>query len=84
MSIQPSLGFNSASFSESTDVAADHPEKLAELIEMFDEEAWKYNVYPLYDDMIARISKQLGDRFAALRRNTLDDLEMDNANWRIQ
>ena len=25
---------------------------------MFEEEAWKYNVYPLYDDMIARISKQ--------------------------
>ena len=53
-------------FSESTDIAADHPEKLAELIEMFDEEAWKYNVYPLYDDMVTRISKQqdrlFGDR----------------------
>jgi arylsulfatase A-like enzyme len=53
-------------FSESTDIAADHPEKLAELIEMFDEEAWKFNVYPLYDDMITRIGKQqdrlFGDR----------------------
>ena len=53
-------------FSESTDIAADHPEKLAELIEMFDEEAWKYNVYPLYDDMVTRIAKQqdrlFGDR----------------------
>jgi arylsulfatase len=45
-------------FSESTDLAAQHPEKLAELIEMFDEEAWKYNVYPLHDDMIARLAKQ--------------------------
>jgi arylsulfatase len=25
---------------------------------MFDEEAWKYNVYPLYDDMIKRIGAQ--------------------------
>jgi arylsulfatase len=45
-------------FSESTNIAADHPEKVAELIEMFDEEAWKYNVYPLYDDMVTRIGKQ--------------------------
>ena len=45
-------------FSESTNLAEEHPEKLAELIEIFDEEAWKYNVYPLYDDMISRIGKQ--------------------------
>jgi len=45
-------------FSESTDLADRHPEKLAELKEIFDEEAWKYNVYPLYDDMIKRISAQ--------------------------
>ena len=45
-------------FSESTDVAAQHPRKLQELIEMFDEEAWRYNVYPLYDDMIKRIMVQ--------------------------
>ncbi|MBW1860569.1 MAG: hypothetical protein JRI70_11040 [Deltaproteobacteria bacterium] len=45
-------------FSESTNLADQHPEKLAELQKMFEEEAWKYNVYPLYDDMIARISKQ--------------------------
>ena len=45
-------------FSESNDIAADDPDKLAELIEMFDEEAWKYNVYPLYDDMVTRIGKQ--------------------------
>jgi len=45
-------------FSESTNLAEQHPEKLAELIEIFDEEAWKYNVYPLYDDMIQRLGAQ--------------------------
>jgi len=45
-------------FSESTDLAAKYPEKLAELQKIFDEEAWKYNVYPLYDDMIKRLAKQ--------------------------
>jgi arylsulfatase len=45
-------------FSESTNLAKEHPEKLAELQKMFDEEAWKYNVYPLYDDMIKRIGAQ--------------------------
>ncbi len=43
-------------FSESTDLADKHPEKLAELQAIFDEEAWKYNVYPLYDDMIKRLT----------------------------
>jgi arylsulfatase len=45
-------------FSESNNVADQFPDKLAELQEMFEEDAWKYNVYPLYDDMIARISAQ--------------------------
>lgn len=45
-------------FSESQNVAKENPEKLQELIGIFDEEAWKYNVYPLYDDMIKRIAKQ--------------------------
>jgi len=45
-------------FSESTDLAEKHPEKLEELLKIFDEEAWKYNVYPLYDDMIKRLAKQ--------------------------
>ena len=45
-------------FSEYTNLADQHPEKLKELIEMFDEEAWKYNVYPLYDDMIRRMGVQ--------------------------
>ena len=33
-------------------------EALEELKKIFDEEAWKYNVYPLYDDMIKRLAKQ--------------------------
>ncbi|MDH4109704.1 MAG: sulfatase-like hydrolase/transferase [Gammaproteobacteria bacterium] len=45
-------------FSEAHNLAEEHPEKLAELIAIFDEEAWKYNVYPLYDDMIKRLAKQ--------------------------
>jgi len=45
-------------FSEAHNLATKNPEKLAELIEIFDEEAWKYNVYPLYDDMIARMGAQ--------------------------
>ena len=45
-------------FSENDNLAAENPEKLAELIEMFDEEALKYNVYPLYDDMLDRLAKQ--------------------------
>ena len=53
-------------FSESSDLAEKYPEKLAELQKIFDEEAWKYNVYPLYDDMIKRLAKQqdrlFGDR----------------------
>jgi len=50
-------------FSESNNVADQFPDKLAELQEMFEEDAWKYNVYPLYDDMIARISAQEGRLF---------------------
>jgi arylsulfatase len=45
-------------FSESRNLAAENPEKLEELKTIFDEEAWKYNVYPLYDDMIKRIAAQ--------------------------
>ncbi len=50
-------------FSESTDLAEQYPDKLAELQELFDQEAWKYNVYPLYDDMIMRLSRQQDRQF---------------------
>ncbi len=45
-------------FSEAHDLAGENPDKLAELVAIFDEEAWKYNVYPLYDDMIQRVASQ--------------------------
>ena len=40
---------------EANDLAAKHPEKLAELKKKWEAEALKYNVYPLYDDIVARI-----------------------------
>jgi arylsulfatase A-like enzyme len=45
-------------FSESTNVADKYPAKLAELEKLFDQQARKYHVYPLYDDMMQRIAKQ--------------------------
>lgn len=53
-------------FSESNNLAEKHPEKLAELQKLFEEEAWKNNVYPLYDNMMKRIasmeSRLFGDQ----------------------
>jgi arylsulfatase A-like enzyme len=43
-------------FSESNNLADQYPEKLEELKAAWDEEAWKYNVYPLYDNLAARIA----------------------------
>jgi arylsulfatase len=48
---------------ETTDLAAKNPEKLEELKKKWHEEAIKYNVYPLYDDVAARaanIQKRAG------------------------
>jgi hypothetical protein len=53
-------------FSESVDLADEHPEKLEELKARWEELAWENNVFPLYDDMIMRLAKQqdrlFGDR----------------------
>jgi arylsulfatase A-like enzyme len=54
-------------FSESTDLAAKYPEKLEELKKIFDEEAWKYNVYPLYDDMLMRGASMMRNLFGNRR-----------------
>jgi arylsulfatase len=43
-------------FSESNDLADEYPEKLEELKAIFEEEAWANQVYPLYDDMLARLN----------------------------
>jgi arylsulfatase A-like enzyme len=39
-------------FNERNDLATKNPEKLKELKELFDAQAWKYNVYPLKDGTI--------------------------------
>ena len=41
---------------ETTDLSKSNPEKLEELKKLFDQEAWKYNVYPLYDDIAVRVA----------------------------
>ena len=48
----------STDFGHATDLAAEHPEKLAELQALFDREARKYNVYPLADDILALLSAE--------------------------
>ncbi len=49
----------SEDFAESDDVAAQNPEKLAELQAAFDAEARKYDVYPLDDRMAERFDPNL-------------------------
>jgi arylsulfatase len=39
-------------FNERVDLSAKYPEKLKELQELFDAQAWKYNIYPLKDGTI--------------------------------
>lgn len=41
---------------ETRDLAAKHPEKLAALKKLWEVEALKYIVYPLYDDIAARLA----------------------------
>jgi hypothetical protein len=50
-------------FSESEDLSARNPAKLEELKTLWDEEAWKNNIYPLNDDAAARIAKQFKRSF---------------------
>ncbi len=50
-------------FSGAVNLADKYPEKLEEMKTLFDEQAWKYNVYPLYDDMIMRLSRQQDRQF---------------------
>ena len=42
--------------SQSKDLAKEYPEKLEELKKAWDEEALKYNVYPLHDDLFGRFA----------------------------
>jgi len=50
-------------FSEAVNLADKHPEKLEELKKRWEKLAWENNVFPLYDDMIMRISKQQDNLF---------------------
>ena len=45
-------------FSEAVNLADEYPDKLEELKTRWEELAWENNVFPLYDDMIQRITKQ--------------------------
>lgn len=48
-------------FNELNDLADKHPEKVKELAEAFDAEAWKYNVYPLKDEWVTSNQTIFGD-----------------------
>jgi arylsulfatase A-like enzyme len=50
-------------FSESNDLAAKYPEKLEELKTLWDKEAWRNNIYPLYDNAAARVAQQFKRAF---------------------
>ncbi len=50
-------------FAETNNLAAQNPTKLEELKKAWDEQAWKNNVYPLYDDVNTRIAKQFSRTF---------------------
>jgi arylsulfatase A-like enzyme len=45
-------------FSEANNLADEYPEKLKEMVERWDELAWEQQVYPLFDDMVMRLSQQ--------------------------
>jgi arylsulfatase A-like enzyme len=53
--------------SQSKDLAKEYPEKLEELKKAWDEEALKYNVYPLHDDFLGRVTN-VNKRFAPQRK----------------
>jgi arylsulfatase len=48
-------------FNELNDVAAKYPEKAKELAELFESEAWKYNVYPLKTEWTIKNQNVFGD-----------------------
>jgi len=45
-------------YSESNNLAEENPEKLEELVALWDRLAWEYNAYPLHDDLLQRIAAQ--------------------------
>ncbi len=60
----------SEDFNELNDLAEKHPEKVKELAEAFEAEAWKYNVYPLKDEWKVNNQNVFGDnKKVVLRRD---------------
>jgi len=57
-------------FSETNNLAAKHPEKLEALKKAWDAAAWKYNVYPLYDDLNNRLATQFSRAFGGKKSFT--------------
>ncbi len=57
-------------WSQSHDLAAEHPEKLAELQAVFLEEARKYNVLPLDDRRVERFNSDIAGRPTLIRGNS--------------
>jgi arylsulfatase A-like enzyme len=53
-------------FNEQHDLAAQYPEKVKELADLFDAEAWKYNVYPLKDEWVIKNQNIFNDRKTAV------------------
>lgn len=81
-------------FSEAHDLAAEHPEKLAELKALFYEEARRYNVLPLDNDRVKRLNPALrpslsGDRTTFTFHGRLKRIpegvapDMKNKSWRL-
>ncbi len=60
----------STDWSQARDLAAEQPEKLAELQQLWLEEARKYNVLPLDDRRIERFNAQLSGRPELVKRNS--------------
>ena len=57
-------------WSQAHDLAAENPERLAELQQMWLEEARKYNVLPLDDRRIERFNSDLAGRPTLIRGNS--------------
>jgi len=81
-------------FSQAVDVAAQFPEKLAELMEVFDHEARRNSVYPMRDpgsgsQLVAPVPSSLGDltkmtyTSAHARMPEFSVVNVKNTSWRM-
>jgi arylsulfatase len=81
-------------FSQAVDVAAQYPEKLAELMEVFDREARRNSVYPMRDpgsgsQLVAPVPSSLGDltkmtyTSAHTRMPEFNVVNVKNTSWRM-